>query len=180
MTTQPGAATSPVTDTQVREHAHSLLAHSREEVNRADAKASLLLAASGIGLGAVLTAILSGDWVPFQLNNKFEWLWWIGTALALAGVVSLGVAVFPRTRRSVEPQTPSIAYFRDVATNKKEEIENLIKTTLASPKTPVLDQLYEVSRVANIKYELIRIALGSFGVSLVTCISSLILNVVFG
>ncbi|WP_128817862.1 Pycsar system effector family protein [Streptomyces sp. S063] len=164
----------------MRDNAHSLLVHSREEVNRADAKASLLLAASGIGLGAVLSAILGGDWVPFQLNNRFEWIWWIGTALSLFGVIGLGFAVFPRTRRSVEPQTPSIAYFRDVATNKKEDLESLIKATLASPKMPVLDQLYEVSRVANIKYELIRFALGCFGLSLVACTGSLLLDIIFG
>ncbi|MFF3581784.1 Pycsar system effector family protein [Streptomyces mirabilis] len=171
---------STVTDVQVHEYASALLGRSREELNRADAKASLLLAASGVGLGVMLTAILSGDWTPFGIDNKFEWLWWSGIILAVTGVTCLGIAVFPRTRRSVAANAAPVAYFRDVAVNKKEDLEGLIRVTLGSPKVPILDQLYEVSRVVNVKYELIRVGLFCYGGALLACTGSTVLNTLFG
>lgn len=67
-------------DAGEHELAKVLLAESREELTRADGKASLLLAALGIGLSAILGAVLAGNWAPFVLASPWEAIWWTGAA----------------------------------------------------------------------------------------------------
>jgi hypothetical protein len=53
-------------------YATSLLSHAREEIDRADAKASILLAASGVGTGALLAGLIAGTWTPLKLQTATQ------------------------------------------------------------------------------------------------------------
>lgn len=75
----------------------TILREAREELARADGKASILLAAIGVVIGAIFAAILGGSWRPHHLDNNIEWLWWVGAVVGLAGATVFGSAVFPRT-----------------------------------------------------------------------------------
>ena len=44
----------------------SLLSSAREEIDRADSKASILLAASGVATGALLAGLMAGNWTPLE------------------------------------------------------------------------------------------------------------------
>lgn len=77
----------------------ALLAETREELQKADAKASILLAATGIAFSALLAAAGAGTWSPEKLHHGDARLAiWCSLALALAGVCILGGAVIPRLR----------------------------------------------------------------------------------
>ncbi|WP_371555286.1 DUF5706 domain-containing protein [Streptomyces longwoodensis] len=165
-----------VTDDDVSRYATSLLATTREEVLRADGKASLLLATAGIALGAIVSAILSGDWTPFELANSVEWIWWIGVGASVFGVVLLGCAVHPRVNRGHDAPDYLVAYFGDIAGRPRAELEQRIRDTLREAKEAPIDQLYRVANIAHKKYRLIRVALWALAISMVLCPSSLILN----
>src|SRR5262245_8921031 len=62
-----------------------LLKEAREELARADSKAALLLAATGVAVGALLAGLIGGKWMPFSLDNRVEWLWWFGVASVASG-----------------------------------------------------------------------------------------------
>ena len=80
-----------------------LLADTREELTRVDSKAALLLAASGVIIGALLAGFFGGRWTPFDLSSKVQWLWWLGAASAAFGLFSIAAAVYPNIhqRRTV-------------------------------------------------------------------------------
>src|SRR4051794_39744612 len=73
-----------------------LLAETREELTRADSKASLLFAAFGVVLGALLAGVISHKWQPADLAPVATVVFWFGAALAVGGVLGLGYAVWPR------------------------------------------------------------------------------------
>ncbi|MGW2308708.1 Pycsar system effector family protein [Actinomadura luteofluorescens] len=143
-------------------YAEKLLHGAREEVKQADAKASLLLAASGVAFGAILSAALAGSAKLSASTTPAAWAWWTGLGLAAAGVILLGLAVYPRTRRSADVPLHLVAYFGDIANYPRDTLEARVIRTLASPATPTLDQLYEVAHIAAGKYALIRRSLCLF------------------
>ena len=66
----------------------ALLTETREELQKADSKASILLAASGIAAGALLSATLSGQWTPNKLHHGDARLFaWISITAGLVGVL---------------------------------------------------------------------------------------------
>ncbi|MBG6184699.1 hypothetical protein IWX65_002677 [Arthrobacter sp. CAN_A214] len=46
----------------------------REELARADGKASTLLAAIGVVIGPIVAAAFGGSWHSRDLDNNIEWL----------------------------------------------------------------------------------------------------------
>ena len=90
-----------------------LLAEAREELNRADNKASMLFALFGIGFGAVLAGIIAGDWKPSGLAVGAEVVWWLGAGAAVAALVALGAAVWPRLESDYA--LGRVTYFAHVA-----------------------------------------------------------------
>jgi hypothetical protein len=132
-----------------------LLSEAREELNRADAKAQVLLGIVGIGLGAVAGGLLAGSWSPFALSNAVEWLWWAGAAAALASVVMLAGAVYPRLdRRKV---CGAAMYYADILHfDSPATVASALMRSSALDLERVADQLYRVSHIVGQKYRLIR------------------------
>ncbi|MEU1444267.1 Pycsar system effector family protein [Streptomyces mirabilis] len=163
---------------EFRAYADKLLADAREEVKQADAKASLLLAGAGVALGAVLSVALAGRMYARPMADAVTWLWWAGLCMAVAGVILLGRAVYPRTRRATLAPSHLVAYFGDIAHQPRGTLEERLVQTLQSPQASVVDQLYEVAKIAAGKYALIQRALSLFGVAGVLYAAALLADLV--
>ncbi|WP_436759828.1 Pycsar system effector family protein [Streptosporangium sp. V21-05] len=140
-----------------RAYATRLFTEAREELNRADAKAQVLLGVAGIGLGAVAGGLLAGSWSPFELSDTVEWLWWAGILAALAALSCLTGAVYPRTGKTKSNKPGYIGYYGDVLRFDSNEA-----TIAALSRSSVLDlerttdQIRRLSRIIERKYQLIR------------------------
>ncbi len=165
-------------DEKTEAYVRVMLTEAREELVRADGKAGLLLAASGVGLGALLGGLLSRDWTPFSLDNTAEWLWWLGVAAAGYGLYRLGRSVWPRTVRK-GPPPGVVAYYGDV--NKFEgrptaEVRAALQASAQDPSSRLVDQLREVSRIVGVKYAGIRAALVALPVAALTCAAAVVIS----
>ena len=166
-----GQASDP--DGRATAHAHSLLAAAKEELTRADGKASLLLAAVGVAAGALLSGLLSRNWSPASLSNGIEWLWWLGAGFWTLAIGCLGHAVYPRTVRK-GPAPRSVAYFGDVVRLKStDEVKAGVTRSAEAGIDYAIDQLRQVSRIVDTKYRSIRLALWLLVLAFACCTVSL-------
>lgn len=141
-----------------------MLAEARTEVSYADHKASMVLAALGIGFGAVVGGLLAGDWKPSD-QGRGEWLWWLGAATALAAVTCAAAAVWPRYSNRTDP---GVYYWGQVA--RLPSYEDMCKK-LDDPSRDDSDrrrhQLWALSKIVMRKYRLLRWAFVLAGASVV-------------
>jgi hypothetical protein len=154
-----------------------LLQEARDELNRADAKAQVLLGIVGIGLGAIAGGLLAGSWSPFELSDAVEWLWWIGTAAALASVVTLAGAVYPRLDR--RERSGTVMYYADVL--GYESAAAVSRALMRSSRLDLertSDQLYRVSWILGRKYRLIRWGFWFLLVGIAATVSAVLIDVV--
>jgi hypothetical protein len=154
-----------------------LLEDSREELTHADSKAALLLAATGVAVGALLSGLLEARWTPFALDNRIEWMWWSGVASAAAGIFCIAAAVYPRIRRrgSQLPGAPS--YYGDVAAYNDIDAFRQAVEQVPSLETRLLDQTLQVSRIVQKKYVLVRRGLWFLLVATLACVMALVANI---
>lgn len=147
-----------------------LLTETREEIGRADQKAAILLAATGVAV-TVLVGLLAGRWSPAHLPAGIQWLWWLGVLALAAAIVFLAAAVMPRISHRGDPST--VTYFGHVVrlTDRSRLIEHL-RRSAANPLDRAVDQLVLLSRIAFRKYRCTQVAmwlLGSAAVAMVIC-----------
>jgi hypothetical protein len=141
-----------------RVYTAAVLDATREELDRADKKAAILLAGTGVAIGALLSGLLAGSWTPSMLDNKVEWAWWLGVILAAAAVGALGSAVFPRISRPGNRDL--VAYFGDVqAYPKHADLKAALIESSRLDLDRLTDQLSAVSAIVQRKYCLIQWAL---------------------
>ncbi|MET8157742.1 Pycsar system effector family protein [Sphaerisporangium sp. NPDC005289] len=156
-----------------------LLQETREELNRADTKAQVLLGIVGIGLGAIAGGLLAGSWSPFSLSNAIEWLWWAGAATALTSVVVLARAVYPRLDRRKE--SGAVMYYADVLRfGSAVAVSGALIRSSTLDLERVADQLYRISRIVGQKYRLIRwgfwLLLGGMSATLAAVLINVVLS----
>jgi hypothetical protein len=174
-----GTPTDKVTNIEQerRKHLTVLLADTREELNRADSKAAILVAGSGVGISALLAGLIAGRWEPFELDNRVEWLWWFGSATVISGTIFLAAAIYPRTRRKGSKTSGSICYYGDVARFKtvedfKQELLNATELT----DNRLFDQVFNVSKIAAKKYTCLQWGLRLLGAGAVLTTSSTLIQ----
>lgn len=143
-----------------------LLSETREELAKADAKAQILLAASGVIIGVVLGGAISGDWSPGDLEPHAEVIWWIGVASAALGIGALSFSIFPRL---LESDASRITYFEDV-----RHVKDLAGLVVALNKEAErgdrdAQQLFRLSEVVHRKYWAIQWAIRAFAVAVALC-----------
>lgn len=145
--------------------AGKMLDEARADLRLADQKAGLLLTALGVGIGALLAALLSQGWHPSDLTGMSEFSWWLG---ALAGGVSTffaGWTVLPRTAHSV-PDGP-ITYWGHVAKlSSIAELEQRLTQESLSDARRSVDQLFHVSVIAADKFARLRRGVLAAGASI--------------
>jgi hypothetical protein len=145
-----------------------LLAETREELGRADNKASLLFAVFGVVNGALLAGLIAHNWRPEDLAAGATVVFWVGAACAAAGAAGLGFAVWPRITRK-QPGGPA-SYYGDIVAYSKDR--NALRAALAEGAEGTdraVEQLAEISRTVWRKYQGIRFALVMFSVAAALC-----------
>jgi MFS family permease len=154
-----------------------LLADTREELNRVDSKAALLLAAFGVIIGSLLAGLFSGSLTPFELNIKIEWMWWLGVTLAAVGVFSIAAAVYPKIRRGAPLRPGGPAYFGDVASySNVDAFRQAIEETLPNPRERLIDQTFVLSNLVQRKYVLLRRGLRCLLLAILACAAAILIN----
>lgn len=136
-----------------------MLAECREEVTRADGKASILLAVAGVVFGVIAAAMLAGSWSPHQLDVVYQVAWWVGGGLAAAGTFELCLAVWPRITHKLGA---SVTYFNDIALlGDISKVRAALEGGSSDERT--LTQLVAISGLARRKYIHIRRAMALLG-----------------
>jgi MFS family permease len=155
-----------------------LLRDTREELARADSKAALLLAATGVVVGALLAGLLGGRWTPFSLDTRVEWIWWLGVACAAAGIFSISAAVYPRIHRpDVLHPPPTPSYFGDVVAYKDIQMFRQAVEQAPSRQERLIDQTFTVSRIVQRKYVLLRRGLRFLLLAILACTVAVLINI---
>ncbi|MEU6791915.1 Pycsar system effector family protein [Nonomuraea wenchangensis] len=141
-----------------------LLTETREELARADNKASILLGITGLVGGVLLSSTLAADWSPSRLGFAAQVVWWVSTVAGFTAVALLVSAVIPVTKRPSGPSEEPM-YFGDVVHfSSNEQLVAALKSAAVSSSTRVVDQLMTVSRIVSKKYRLIRSAAIAIGI----------------
>jgi hypothetical protein len=149
----------------------ALLQESREELERIDLKASILLSLCSLGLAALVHAAAYVHWDPRDLGG-FQWFFWTGMALGGATLVVLAAAVWPRLGQS-ESEEEGLTYFGHVA--RLEDLEGLnaaldrATSAYTSRTDHAAKRLLALSKLVRVKYMCIRWGMVLFGVSVLLC-----------
>ena len=164
---------NPTPSPQASALAKELLGEAREELARADGKASILFAITGIVIAAVLTGFIAGTWKPSALSAGSEAAWWCGAALVSASVVLLGAAVYPRLGRS-DPGG-RVTYFEHVRHYPDHTaLVAALERESNSDGARTIEQLAAISYLVHRKYVLIQLALWALAFGAAICVSSVI------
>jgi hypothetical protein len=163
--------TKPEADDAAREYAATLLAEARDELQRADQKASILLAAAGVAIGTVLAGILSAGWSPSLLRSPWDVLWEAGAVATLGGIGALIWAIYPRTTHGRNDDSRLFYFGQAGNTESVADLERELRKSSGSHFERSADQLWRVSRVVNTKYRAVR-----WGVRLLVLGGALILG----
>jgi hypothetical protein len=151
------------------------LAETREELSRADTKASILLSALAVVTGVLLNAIAAGNWSPGRFSVALaQGLWWIGIAVGILSGLSLVTAIWPRTKH---PNSAAVEYFGHVSRfhrsrlgRREERLKDYYDAVALACSDPVrrrLGQIWVLSKLLHLKYTAIRWALVLAGLSIV-------------
>jgi hypothetical protein len=154
-----------------------LLANIRDELNRADSKASLLLAAVGVIIGALLGGISSSRWTPMSLGAGEQALWWAGVVAAAVGVLLISASVYPRIRLRATPRSGSPSYYADVAAYPDVDAFRHAIGEAPDVRERLLTQSYVLARIVEGKYLQLQRALLSLLVAIIACALAIALNV---
>ncbi len=174
------APTSPVPATTVdpaMTYLADLLANTRDELNRADFKASLLLAAIGVIIGALIGGLAGSKWTPMTLASGEQGLWWAGVAAAACGVFWIAASVYPRIHQSKTPHHGLPTYYGDVATYRDVDAFHNAITQVPDVRERLINQTYVISGIVQRKYVLLRRGLLSLLVAIVACAVAIAMNV---
>ena len=162
---------SPTPSPRAGALAKELLAESREELARADGKASILFAIAGIVIAAVITGIIAGTWKPSALPALPEATWWCGAALVIASVVLLGAAVYPNLGRN--GSAGRVTYFEHVRSYAdRATLIAALEREANSDSERAIEQLEVISDLVHRKYVLIQIALWALAAGALACLVS--------
>ena len=159
-------------------HVAALHRETREELAKADAKATTLTSIVGLILGAFLAGSIAGDFSPQHFSNRVEWLFWIGLGLAFAAEVALCSAIFPRT--DSKDSRGALLYFADVA--QFDSLERFRTALLQAATEPdaefdrLIHQLYFLSLTVVHKYVLIKLGLFLLAAGVLSCMASSLLD----
>ena len=158
-------------------YATSLLTNAREEIDRADAKASILLAASGVVASALLASLIAGSWTPLKLQAVVQWAWWLGLAESAIGIWCLAMAVYPRERRRDSGIPGTVAYYGDiVAYPTTAQLVAALNRSAETNIERIADQLRNVSWIVSHKYMLIRWGMRGLLVAAATIVAAIVIN----
>jgi len=144
---------------KTHEMAQRMLEEARDDVKHADQKASVLLAALGIGFGAVLGGQLSAGWDSSSLSACGQVLWWVGVAVAVLAVAASALAVWPRYRLDDRPKYGVTYWGHAAAFDDPHQLRTALEEQEVNSTARVAHQLWSLSHVVLKKYRFVRAAL---------------------
>jgi len=141
-------------ETAVSRVAQQLLADAREELVRADDKASSTL-------GAVSALLAIAAVAPGRLplgQDAVSWGWICGLLVCALAIVLLMLAALPRFTTGARRQV--IAYFGDVAgVRHEQDLGFLLAQQATRPDDAVLKELRAISKIVMAKYRFTRLGI---------------------
>lgn len=152
----------------------ALLVEVREELARADTKASILLAVVAIVLGFAASNPPTAAPAPgVVLATLWLWTWWAGLALTLCGTGLLISAVYPRTGHARTP-AGRVYFFGDAKPfTDREALREAVEATSRGELDRVVDQLFVLSASVARKDRLIQLAIPASGAGTVLIVLAL-------
>ncbi|MEU2222039.1 Pycsar system effector family protein [Streptomyces sp. NPDC018347] len=158
-TTAPAARSA----TGAQHTAERLLAELRDEIARADTKASVLVAALGMTAGLFSGLVAGRNWSPGRLSGFGTGLWWTGAAGLALSLLALLLAVLPRYRTGTWAAGRPLCYFGDIHQAVREgRLAEALADTERDPAAGLLAALAANSRIAASKHRWIRTGLIAF------------------
>lgn len=135
--------------------AAEMLAEVREEIDRADQKASLLIGSLGIAFSIVLSGLLGGSWNPALLGPVAVAVWALCAIAGSGAVLAAALAVWPRA--SPPSGKGAITYWGLVQgfSSPLELADALTERGLHAPER-TYQQLLVLSALVQRKYRAIR------------------------
>lgn len=136
-------------------YARRILSEVRAEASRADTKASILLGATAVAVGAVLGGLFAGQWRPHYLGSG-QWLWWCGAVLTCVAIVLFFAAVYPRG--GGDRIATLVSYYGDVLRQKTSfGLVAALERSSRAELEALADQISVMSRLVQAKYRLIQV-----------------------
>ncbi len=159
-----------------RDFAVTLLTEARDELTRADQKASILLAGTTVAIGAVVSGMIASGWRPDELTPPWSLVWQAGGALGLAGTSALVAAVYPRTRHGVDDEAQLFYFGHAARIATVSDLARELRRSSEDTFTRSADQLWRISRVVTTKYRFVRAAIWLLAVATILTLSGSILG----
>ncbi len=148
----------PPTAEATAELAADMLTEAKDEIDRADQKASLLIGGLGITFSIVLSGMIGGDWSPALLSTPGLIAWAVGIVIASASLVSAALAVWPRLTRT--PGSGAITYWGQVRDRASPaDVQSALAERGLHPPERSYQQLLVLSALVQRKYRAIRAAM---------------------
>jgi hypothetical protein len=154
--------------------AEGLLDETREEIDRADTKANILLAGAGVTAAVLVGALANGDITLGHEHGVVQVVASLsGTALGI-GLVLLGAAVLPQIGRAVPGRA---RYFMDHAQYATvDELRAAVEGERTDQDLRHLTQLLTLSRIVRRKYRLTQAGEIVGGAGLVLAVAAALLH----
>lgn len=153
------------------------LAETREEIARADGKASILLAGAGVAVSAILAGLIAGDVKPSGVPGLVAALAGLACAATLAGLGLIAAALYLRCGSPACICARYVAEAASYPTPKALEVA-LLEDAHAGDR--LLHQLFGLSKSVARKYSLLRWGMRLIGAAVVLGLAASVLNGVPG
>lgn len=154
---------------KTQEMAQRMLDEARADVVHADQKSSLLLAALGVGFGAVVGGQLSAGWDSSRLSCLGQLVWWVGVVASILAVGMAACAIWPRYVLTDRPEFGVTFWGHAAAFSDPGKLKVALKGQEVKSLDRTTHQLFMLSRLVLKKYRFVRASLilaGSAGVLL--------------
>jgi hypothetical protein len=156
------------------DRASVLHSETREELARADAKATTLLSVTGLIIGALLAGAIAGDWTPQKLDNTVEWAFWPGLLLIAAAEGALFLAVVPRIKHDKDKK--KLRYFGHVVQFRDLDDLREALETADSEHDRLLDQVFVLAGIAETKFRFVWVGMVGLTTGSALCAAAVLLN----
>lgn len=145
--------------TQLNASTAQMLSETRDDVQHADQKASVLLATLGIGFAAVIGGQLAGNFDSSSFSPCGQIFWWAGVVAAISSVALSALALWPRYRLDDRPKY-GITYWGHIAAFKTlEDFDSAFSEQGEPTNRRGQHQLWRLSKLVLTKYRLLRLAI---------------------
>jgi hypothetical protein len=140
------------------EYLRRLLDETREEVTRADAKASIVLAGAGVVVGILLSGFITKDVSVAGQPGIVKALVWFSGVLLVIGIAFLGSAVYPRVGRA---ERGHARWFAELVQYRGDEgaLSKAVETDRAEDDTRDLHQAVALALIVDRKYRLTQLGM---------------------